>query len=363
MKRFWVLTLIISVLAMSGCGNDNIETAVTENTVISETETVTEAETTVTTTVETASETTETTTTTKTTTETTTEIAEQELFLRPIPTGEEINALECTLTELELSCDETIIPEELLKKAKQLCFENAASQDYVEGYAVSSAEEVFYEKGGAYDFDLDGEDEYILVMSAAHDFFMGSGFIAYCDGENVYEFSNGCNPNMEVAVMDYDGYRFMKVLTTAGAAGFSDDIYSFNDGVPEIEVNVMASHYFNVCGNVIYCYVKYAFVEYPLIFCEDGKFRWFAVEKITEDDFKARVENGGVYLEKLRSDGKVIKEIHTCGNCLYQLTFEDEGSVILKPDENGEYIEETWGYLGDGIEGESIYCGDVWSVV
>lgn len=377
MKRFLLTALIISVLAMSGCGNDNIETTVTENTVISVTESVTESETTATTDVETVSETTMTTTvetalettetTTEITTETTTEIAEQELVLRPIPTGEEINAFECTLTELELSEDETLIPEALLKKAKQRCWESFDSSYREEGFVVGSAEEVLFGKGGAYDFDLDGEDEYIFVMSAAHDFYMEAGFVAYCDGENVYGLLVGCNPHMEIEVMDYDGYRFMKLHTEVGATAYSEDIYRFNDGVPEFEINakIMASNHFNVCGNVIYCRVKYDFLTYPLIFCEDGQFRWFAVESITEDDFKARVENGGAYLDRLKADGNNIKEIGTCGNYVYYLSLENGDNYVLSPDENGVYfIEKSWGYLGGSIlEAEFIYGGDVWSVV
>lgn len=291
------------------------------------------------------------------------------LVMRPIPSDKPFEVMACEITELSLVEAEEDFPDQAaLKVAKEVCYANNTEDiiSYNEameregGAPVKTAENIRFAQGVSYDFDLDGEDESVICLHYLPEIGLGGGYCVYVDGENYEVLMSGGNTGITVSILDFDGYRFMKLYTSSGAIFYSEDIFGFESGMPEVLLDIEHdSNSISYENGIFYCFVKYDVTSYPFVFCLDGKVRQLAIEEITPEDFEAHVENGGAYLDTL--DG--LETIYTSGYYMYWLVCEDE-ELYLYPDEDGTYSQsESYGDPDTQFTDELVYGKDVWAAV
>ncbi|MDE6594912.1 MAG: hypothetical protein K2K44_02750, partial [Oscillospiraceae bacterium] len=149
----------------------------------------------------------------------------------------------------------------------------------------------------------------------------------YIDGDK-YEILENIGNNLsaeDICIItggNYD-YKFLELKTSAGGLWYSEDIYSFKSGMPEkVTFDCGEANSIRLKNNIFYCEIKRN-GTYPFVLCGDGVFRQLGREKLTREDFEARVKNGGEYLDSLAKSGETITEIYTYGHYSYELCGED----------------------------------------
>ena len=291
---------------------------------------------------------------------------EADIVMKPIPSGEQFEVMACEITELPIIKTEEDFPDkEALKLAKELCFNNNTKEiasynegiENEDGLPIETAKDIRFSNGVSYDFDNDGKDESVICLHYTPDFYLGGGYCVYVDDEKYEILMSGGGCHIEVSVLEFDSYRFMQLNTYAGAIGYYYDIYSFESGMPEKALDIGDSHAIDYENGFFTCYIKYQFTAFPFAFCSDGKFRQFAIEKITPEDFEAHVTDGKAYLDTLDN----LEAIYTSGYYAYWFMCGDE-ERYLSLNGNGVYEESrAYGYIDTQFTNELIYGKDVWS--
>ena len=219
------------------------------------------------------------------------------------------------------------------------------ADEFDEPVLVETEEDLPLERGAYYDFDGDGENESVvsLDLSPAPGWFMGDGAIFYIDGENIFCVSHGDgSAYCSVRAIDFGAKTFIEIDTYAGATTVVSIIYSTDNGTLEPVVESGATSWVDYFDGVFYYRIKYDFADYPIVFCEDGKFRQLGIKEITEEDFSAHLENGREYLDYLKSE-KTVTGIYTMGYYRYQIDFDD-GFIGFYIDEDGNAVENGLRY-------------------
>lgn len=198
--------------------------------------------------------------------------------------------------------------------------------EFEEPVLVETENDLPFVMGASYDFDGDGENESVvsLDLSPAPTWFMGDGAIYYIDGDNIFCVSHGDgSTHFSVRALDFGVKTFIEIDTYAGATTMVSVIYSTDNGTIEPAVDFGGTGWIDYRDGVFYYTVKYDFADYPVVFCEDGKFRQLGIKEITEEDFSAHLENGREYLDYLKSE-KTVTGIYTMGYYRYQIDFDDD---------------------------------------
>lgn len=367
MKKFFYGLILCTVL-LGGCsakGENGIsETAVPAAvTTESSAETVSETETTV---------------TTRTTT--VTEPDEEEIILTPIPSAEPFEVMACKITNNIMINDEDKFPDkEALKLAKEVCYvdeeirkeieennNNAENvyYEYADAYRIKSADDIMFDCGCTFDFDLDGEEESLISLryvQRAMGSTMSGNILIYTDGDEYKVLEKGIGDEPDAQVISSGEYVFLLTSISAGAIWYSEDIYSLKNGMPEKVTNCDDAHSISYKSGVFYINTKFM-GTYPLVLCEDSIFRQFGREKISRDDFEKHVENGGKYIDALAENGDAVTDIYTYGYYNYELYGE---GFYCDVHYYGGFILER--YNSDGVIEEKrftdeVVYGDVWAV-
>lgn len=375
-KLFSALILCAAILCSCSekGGEKNSETDVPETSSAavateSSAETVTEAETT-------------TTIATTTATEETTvrKSAERKIILTPIPSNEPFEVMGCKIIEdMAIDNEEDFPDKEVIKRAREICFADGeiykiiteennrfTEEEYGENadiYKIETAEDIPFICGLEYDFDGDGVYEYVISLQYyATPIGMDGSFVIYIDGDKYEILLDGGNPvfddDMRIISSRNNDYCFLILNHTSGYASYYSDIYGFESGIPEKAFYYDGANYITFKNGVFYNEIKYG-SAYPFILCEDGKFRQLGREKISREDFEARVKNGGEYLDSLAKSGETITEIYTYGHYSYELCGEDFCYML-----NNVFWDNRLNYVPEEMRftDEVIYGGDVWAV-
>lgn len=236
--------------------------------------------------------------------------------------------------------------EECMENIKQYNNELAEFADeFDEPILVETEKDLPFEMGASCDFDGDGENESVVVLdlSPAPTCFWGDGAICYIDGENIFFVSHGDGaPHCSVRAIDFGSKTFIEIDTYAGATTMVSVISSTDNGTLEPVVKSGATSWIDYRDGVFYYTIKYDFADYPIVFCEDGKFRQLGIKEITEEDFSVHLENGREYLDYLKSE-KTVTGIYTMGYYRYQIDFDD-GFIGFYIDEDGNAVENGLHY-------------------
>ncbi|MDE6599581.1 MAG: hypothetical protein K2K34_05820 [Oscillospiraceae bacterium] len=217
-----------------------------------------------------------------------------------------------------------------------------ADDKYEKIVLIKTEEDLPLEIGACYDFDGDGENESVvsLDMSPAPGWFMGDGAIFYIDGENIFCLSHGYgSAYCSVRAFDFGTKTYIGVTEYAGATTEVCTVYCTDNGTLEPVIDCGASGWITYWNGVFYYRVKYEFADYPIVFCNDGKFRQLGIREITEEDFSDHLENGREYLDYLKSE-KNVTGIYTMGYYRYQIDFDD-GFIGFYIDEDGNATENA----------------------
>lgn len=216
--------------------------------------------------------------------------------------------------------------------------EAADERDFVR---VEAEEDLPFEMGASYDFDGDGENESVvsLDLSPAPTWFWGDGAIYYIDGDNIFcvTAGYGASTHCDVYAFDFGVKTFIEIDTYAGATTMVSVIYCTDNGTLEPVAYSGGTGWVDYLDGVFYYTIKYDFADYPIVFCEDGKFRQLGIKEITEDDFAAHLENGREYLDYLKSE-KTVTDIYTMGYYRYQID-ADGGYICFYIDRDGNAVE------------------------
>ena len=327
MPKFILLLTICLLLCSCSQGQEKTFETETESTTISETASETSygsfAEATETDTTPIIAE-------TETTTETQTH--NDEIILMPRSSDKTLEVLECRFDDSFWTEAEDEFPhKEMLAFAKEICLSDEEAQSNIESHnsnveknelsekPVESVDDIDFISGGAYDFDNDGEEEFLICLNYMPSWTFGCGFLVYIDGSDYKILGNGMGAAADASVINAGEYTFLMVTTYAGAISYFQDIYSFENGMPEKVFDIGASHGYTYRNGVFYCRIKYDFKDYPLVLCTDGVFRQFGYEKISREDFEAHVNGGKEYLDFLAENDGEITDIYTYGFYSYDL--------------------------------------------
>ena len=373
MRKFAILLAIC--LLFCSCAMGNEEFSETESRSVSETAS------------ETSRTAAETTTASETDTTAETEPTEGEIILKPIASDKTIDVMECSVSDSFWEENEKYFyNKEILAYAKEICFADEYVQSEIEWYNadllsddpvfkgthIETAEDIAFVSGGGYDFDRDGEEEFLICLNYLPSRVMGSGFLVYIDGSKTgsdYKvLEKGINAGADASVINAGEYKFLLVYTGFGAIGYSSDIYGFENGMPEKVFDIEESKYYNFRNNVFYCEIKYDGMIYPFVLCSDGVFRQLACEKISPEDLEAHVSGGKEFLDSLAEKGEEILEIYTYGYCSYRLYGYDFSYTMVENEGVYETYRHSFSKPYDGqpsaveFTEEFLYGADVHSV-
>lgn len=244
------------------------------------------------------------------------------------------------------------------------------SEDYEK---FTCADNLIFDNGISYDFDMDGENESIIsIHYVPMSWYYEHTAVIYCN-DNITTFLVGsCNPGIKIYALDFGAFPFqcIEIYADCGGTGYLTELFTIENGVPKPEV-----HYNNGClwidysNDVFYCCPKYDYAP-ELVVCDiQGKFRQLDTEKITFEDLTAHIENADLLLERLSSDGNIVSDIYTIGYYCYwvicgEKTFYFElknGTTTIKDFSPDEYFSEEREY-NKLTEGEYISGIDVFSL-
>lgn len=306
------------------------------------------------------------------------------IVLTPIPSDKPFDIMECYIGDNFMVKSEEDFPDkDALEYAREICFANEEVKSEIEEFIqdeiakypdIDEAElrrtlvagnKISFIYGGGYDFDQDGEEEYLISLNFNPSLYMVSGILIYIDGSE-YKILGRCSS--DIARVIYAGdYRFMIINTAQGPIGYDFDIYSFENGMPEKVFDIGGSEYYEFRDGVFYCIRKFHSIKYPFVLCTDGVFRQIACEKITPEDFEAHVGGGKEFLDFLAENGEDVLEIYTYGYNEYELygygfcytIYENNGVYKTRRKEiSGSYD----GYTPEYFTEELVYGADLWAV-
>lgn len=222
---------------------------------------------------------------------------------------------------------------------KEIDFHNEDAADENGFIPVITADDIAFPEGACYDFDGDGELESVVVLDLCPtpSWAMGCSAIYYIDGANVVNIGFGGIPSADVYALDFGTEKFVQVDKYNSFTSMGSDIYRACGNTLEPEIVLNSTNWVVYLNGVFYCTIKYDFADYPIVFCEDGKFRQLGIKEITEEDFAAHFENGREYLDYLKSE-KTVTGIRTMGYYRYQIDF-DGGFVGFYINEDGNAVE------------------------
>ena len=282
-------------------------------------------------------------------TETTAEIeaAVEKIILKPMPSDKPFDVLECRFDDSFWTKDEGEFPDkEILAFAREICFADEYVQSEIEWYNVSddlrvvpveNAGGIDFISGGGYDFDNDGEKEFLICLNYKPNWIMGmGGFLIYIDGSKYKILENSMNAGADASVITAGEYTFLMAETGAGAISYFQNIYNFESGMPEKVFDIEGSHSYEYKNDVFYCNIKYDGLVYPFVLCVDGVFRQLGCEEISREDFEAHMKGGKEYLDSLSEKGDEITEIYTYGFYTYQLC--GDNFIYEMTEDDGQYI-------------------------
>ena len=313
-----------------------------------------------------------------------TETTVDELVLTPIPSDKPLDVLECRFYDsFWTESVERFYNKDILAYAKEICFADEYVHSEIEFFnsdllsgdsavfkvdPIETAEDIGFVSGGGYDFDGDGEEEYLICMNYSPYPVDGSGFLVYIDGSDYKILEKGINAAADASVITAGEYEFIMINTGYGAIGYTYDIYGFENGMPKKVFDIENNKFYTFRDNFFCCEIKYDDMLYPFVLCTDGVFRQLACEKITPEDFVAHMSGGKEYLDSLAENGEEILEIYTYGYFSYKLYgYDFDYSVI---DYNGGYncYRHEYSKPYDGqppvreFTDELVHGADVWAV-
>lgn len=227
---------------------------------------------------------------------------------------------------------------------------------------VEIADDIAFSEGACYDFDGDGDLESVVVLDLAPtpSWAMGSSAVYYIDGANIVNVGVGCIPTVNVYALDFGTEKFVQIDVYCSFTSMNSDIYRVGNDTIKPEIKFGETNWIKYLNGVFYCTIKYDFADYPIVFCEDGRFRQLGIKEITEEDFTAHIENGQEFLESLRSEGKIIAGIYTMGYYRYKIDM-DKGFICFYINEDGNAVQNSkaYGFLDHVVTEEIDYDIDV----
>lgn len=221
----------------------------------------------------------------------------------------------------------------------EINFHNESAADENGFIPVETADDIAFSEGACYDFDGDGDLESVVVLDLAPtpSWFLGCSVIYYIDGTNIVNIGFGGIPTADVYALDFGTDKFIQVDKYNSFTSMGSDIYHACGNTLEPEIVLNSTNWIEYMNGIFYCTIKYHFADYPIVFCEDCKFRQLGIKEITEEDFSAHLENGREYLDYLKSE-KNVTGIYTMGYYRYQIDF-DEDFIGFYIGEDGNAIE------------------------
>ncbi len=286
----------------------------------------------------TTAETTVTTTTTATTTTVATtshveEISASDILLSPVENigmntampieSEEINGIES---------EESFSEKEHIRLVKEYAWDDSYVQKKLDIYdweaygqqRPSTAEELTFAYGLCLDFDDDGENESFVAIDLCCD-------AQWNDHLMLYYIDNN---NIELIRDNIDKYPSFTRITAAGKEYWLISSYTSlhnhsmlisigQNGIELIDQHVGVSVHDTYIGWLN----KSVWQSYPAIFTVDGEYKRLAVERITEEQLIAHVNNAESLLSEIRKSGK-IGRIYTAGHLSYWITDEKEEELL-----------------------------------
>lgn len=348
MKR--IICLFLCLAALSACTADKAEFKDTSETAPSSLQAQTQL-------------------TTSITTEATS-FTEEELILTPIAGNKPLEMFECKIiSDFWVDSEDEFLNKEHLQTAKALCYSDKEIKDEIDKYNkenvdipialfVKSADDISFNGGGTYDFDLDGKNESLLCLSYTPGWAMGGHAFIYIDEASscILIKDSGCSAFAEV--LDFKEFRYVSIHSYAGASSYFNNIYNFKNGIEFAIPENCSSRNISYENGIFMCQYKWE-GEFPFICCSDGVFRQLAIEQITTEDFELHVENGKKYLEKLKTEGIEITEIYTCGYLKYWLCGNNYEEYFNISEDNGKWHSPS---KNINITDEQIYGGDLWNI-
>ncbi|MDE6709183.1 MAG: hypothetical protein K2J76_01700, partial [Oscillospiraceae bacterium] len=189
---------------------------------------------------------------------------------------------------------------------------------------VKTADDIAFYVGSCYDFDGDGDLESVVVLDLCPtpSWFLGCSTIYYIDGANILNIGFGGIPDADVYLLDFGTDKFVQVDKYNSITSMGSDIYRACGDTLETEIVLNSTNWIKYMSGVFYYTIKYDYADYPIVFCNDGKFRQLGIKEITEEDFSAHLENGREYMDYLKSE-KTVTGIYTMGYYRYQIDFDD----------------------------------------
>ncbi|MCH5347827.1 MAG: hypothetical protein J1E40_00760 [Oscillospiraceae bacterium] len=314
-----------------------------------------------------------------------TKTTDDRIFMKPIPSDEPFDIPDCSFyDDFWTESEERFYHKEVLEYAREICFADEQVKSELEEFIQSEIDshpdvdeaevrrtlvagnKIDFLYGGGYDFDRDGEYEYLISLNYNPSMYVDSGFLVYIDGSE-YKILGRCMANA-AKVINAGEYRFLIINTLSGNTGYDFEIYSFENGMPEKVFDIEGSESYKFHNNVFYCERKFHGREYPFVLCSDGVFRQFACEEISREDFEAHVYRGKEFLDSLAENGEEILEIYTYGYNEYELygydfcysiyghnaVYETSRKQLSKPYEGHDIPE----YFTE----EQVYGADVHSI-
>ncbi|MCH5193153.1 MAG: hypothetical protein J1F11_04260 [Oscillospiraceae bacterium] len=305
-----------------------------------------------------------------------TEATVDELVLTPIASDKSFDAMECRIYSISMTEPKReFYNKDMLALAKEICLSDEHVQSEIQRYnesdprsRIESADDIKLISSGYSDFDMDGEYEDLLLLKYTG-WGPGGGFLVYIDGDNYAILENDTNTDLKVRHIESNTYSFLMTETTQSASSYQNNIYSFENGIPEKVFDIEgASHAYRYKNGVFYCEIKNDDMVYPFALCTDGVFRQLACENIAPEDFETHINGGKEYLDSIAESGDEIKEIYTYGYYSYRLYGNDCCYMLTEAD---GILEETKYQLSDNFPDsytpfeftkELIYDADVHAV-
>ncbi|MBE6901312.1 MAG: hypothetical protein E7478_02450 [Ruminococcaceae bacterium] len=206
--------------------------------------------------------------------------------------------------------------------AKEACWQDEDIQIQIEDFRSILEEsriyprcvdELWVEQAISYDFDNDGTDESVIVLTVPSYHWIGTAMIYYCDDQNITLLDRG-NPEPVIKLVQCGEHNSLFLGVTGGVSGYWHSIWSCTDEGMKMSVGTSdGSISIEFRDTYLLCYPKYSSRAYPVVCDNYGRFCQIQPVHITEQEFRSRVENGMVLLRQLSESGRPIDDIITIG--------------------------------------------------
>ncbi|MCL2020194.1 MAG: hypothetical protein FWG70_10630 [Oscillospiraceae bacterium] len=290
------------------------------------------------------------------------EILPEEFVIRAKPNDNIHYVSGYTIIDYDLILDEANFPnQEHLRLAKQEFYERNIEffqNDFFrdESGKNYTANDVVFEYGVQYDFDADGKNESIIMLSTPF-FALSGSSIAYINENDLHWLVESCHPDMPTdLIIEFEDFTCLQINYTAGASFYGGSLYSFSNSVPEKQIEGMI-HYNN---NAFYITRKGVDMEKIALYDNETKtFRQLADIELSKEEFIEYFENGKEALDFIENiSGQSDYKIHTQGYVNFYFSNPDIGVGFFQLDESKEavldklmfsYILNVWysGYYDD----------------